>query len=149
MLAFCGGGGWSWAEADTQKWFKSFRVQVVVWLFPFHLFTLLTHVVFQPFFWAFTTLEIILHSMRFFAGFVCHPISFSTSSTLNQWFPGCRTTTSIVALALPHLPPPFPSIIINSLKYLQMGSLFLDDLSGIVVGIGFIIYFSGWFGASS
>jgi hypothetical protein len=55
---------------------------------------------------------------------------------------------SIVALVLPHLPPPFPSIIINSLKYLQMGSLFLDDLSGIVVGIGFVIYFSGWFGSS-
>ena len=56
---------------------------------------------------------------------------------------------SLVALALPHLPPPFPSIIVNSLKYLQMGSLFLDDLSGVVVGIGFIIYFSGWLAGSN
>jgi len=84
-----------------------------------------------PFFWAFTTLEIILHSLRFLAGF------------------DAVQPPSIIALALPQLPPPFPSIIINFLKYLQMGSLFLDDLSGIVVGIGCIIYFSGWFTGSS
>jgi len=54
----------------------------------------------------------------------------------------------LLAMALPHLPPPFPSIIVNSLKYMQMGSLFLDDLAGLVVGIGFIVYFSGWFAPS-
>ena len=37
----------------------------------------------------------------------------------------------------------------NALKYLQMGSLFLDDLSGLIVGIGFIIMFSGWFSQGS
>ncbi|KAF8972577.1 hypothetical protein BDZ97DRAFT_1901133 [Flammula alnicola] len=82
------------------------------------------HVV--PFFWAFTTLQIGLHSLRIFSGF------------------DSVQPPTLVALALPHLPPPLPSIIINSLKYMQMGSLFLDDLSGLVVGIGFIIYFSGW-----
>jgi GET complex subunit GET2 len=51
----------------------------------------------------------------------------------------------LLALVLPHLPPPLPLIIDNSLKYMQMGSLFLDDLAGLVVGIGFIIYFSSWF----
>ncbi|PPQ78812.1 hypothetical protein CVT25_010681 [Psilocybe cyanescens] len=83
-----------------------------------------------PFFWAFTTLQIALHSLRIFSGF----------DTVQP--------PTLLALALPHLPSPLPSLIINSLKYMQMGSLFLDDLSGLVVGVGFIIYFSGWFAQS-
>lgn len=54
---------------------------------------------------------------------------------------------TLIALALPHLPPTVSSIIMNTLKYLQMGSLFLDDLSGLVVGLGFIVFFSGWLAA--
>jgi len=88
---------------------QAFRVQVV------------------PFFWAFTTLQIVLHSLRIFSGF---------NSVQPPMF---------LALVLPHLPPPLPSIIVNSLKYMQMGSLFLDDLAGLVVGVGFIVYLSGWF----
>jgi hypothetical protein len=79
-----------------------------------------------PFFWAFTTLQVVLHSLRIFSGF------------------DAVQPPTLVALALPHLPPPLPSLIINGMKYMQMGSLFLDDLSGLVVGIGFIVYFSGW-----
>ncbi|KAF8170365.1 hypothetical protein BJ912DRAFT_149475 [Pholiota molesta] len=82
------------------------------------------HVV--PFFWAFTTLEIVLHSLRIFSGF------------------DSIQPPTLLALALPHLPPPLPSLIVYTMKYMQMGSQFLDDLSGLVVGIGFIIYFSGW-----
>ena len=52
---------------------------------------------------------------------------------------------ALLALALPHLPPPIPSVIMNVMKYMQMGSVFLDDLAGLVVGIGFIIYFAGLF----
>jgi hypothetical protein len=51
---------------------------------------------------------------------------------------------TIIAFALPHLPSTVSSVIMNTLKYLQMGSLFLDDLSGLVVGLGFIVLFSGW-----
>lgn len=50
----------------------------------------------------------------------------------------------LLALALPHLPPPFPSIITNGLKYLQMGGLFLDDLAGLIVGLGFLVLLAGW-----
>jgi len=79
-----------------------------------------------PFFWAFTTLEIVLHSMRIFSGFdVVQP-------------------PTLLSLVLPQLPPHFGSYIMNGLKYLQMGSLFLDDLAGLLVGIGFIILFSSW-----
>ncbi|KAG5337486.1 hypothetical protein C0989_009522 [Termitomyces sp. Mn162] len=56
---------------------------------------------------------------------------------------------TLLAIVLPHLPPPLPSIIVNGLKYFQMGSLFLDDLAGLLVGIGFIVMFSGWFATSS
>lgn len=80
-----------------------------------------------PFFWAFTTLQIILHSLRIFSGF------------------DAVQPPALLALALPHLPPPFPSVIMNAMKYMQMGSLFLDDLAGLVVGIGFIVYFAGLF----
>ncbi|KAJ3501345.1 hypothetical protein NLJ89_g9376 [Agrocybe chaxingu] len=81
-----------------------------------------------PFFWAFTTLQIILHSLRIFSGF------------------DAVQPPALLALALPHLPPPFPSLIVNALKYAQMGGAFLDDLAGLVVGVGFVVYFSGWVG---
>ncbi|KAF8168444.1 hypothetical protein B0H34DRAFT_761211 [Crassisporium funariophilum] len=114
-----GTGLWKrWSELGQQNPLlsnaaRTFRVQIV------------------PFFWAFTTLQIALHSVRIFSGF-------------NSIQP-----PMLLALALPHLPQPLPSIIVNALKYMQMGTLFLDDLAGLVVGIGFIIYFSGWFAQSS
>jgi hypothetical protein len=80
-----------------------------------------------PFFWAFTTLQIALHSVRIFSGF------------------DAIQPPMLLALALPHLPSPFPSIITNGLKYLQMGGLFLDDLAGLIVGVGFLILLAGWF----
>ncbi|KNZ82132.1 hypothetical protein J132_07716 [Termitomyces sp. J132] len=84
-----------------------------------------------PFFWAFTTLQLVLHSVRIFSGF----------DTVQP--------PTLLAIVLPHLPPPLPSIIVNGIKYFQMGSLFLDDLAGLLVGIGFIVMFSGWFATSS
>ncbi|TFK38663.1 hypothetical protein BDQ12DRAFT_735333 [Crucibulum laeve] len=109
-----GGSVWKrWAELGWRspigEGLRAFRVQAV------------------PFFWAFTTLQIALHSLRIFSGF----------DTVQP--------PALLALALPHLPPPIPSLIVNAMKYMQMGSLFLDDLAGLVVGIGFIIYFAGLF----
>lgn len=80
-----------------------------------------------PFFWAFLTLEVMLHSVQIFTG----------SNSVQP--------PSLLALALPHIPPPFPSLIINSLKYIKMISFFLDDVAGVIVGLGFIVYFSGFF----
>jgi len=82
-----------------------------------------------PFFWAFTTLQIVLHSVRIFSGF----------DTVQP--------PMLIAFALPHLPPTVSSIVMTTLKYLQLGSLFLDDLSGIVVGLGFVVLFSRWLAA--
>jgi len=52
---------------------------------------------------------------------------------------------TLVALALPHLPPPFPSIITNGLRYIQMGGSILDDLSAVVFGLGMLVLIAGWF----
>lgn len=50
----------------------------------------------------------------------------------------------LVAVVLPHLPPPFPSIILNVLKYFQIAGLFLDDVAGLIVGVGVIVFIAGW-----
>ncbi|KAF9261917.1 hypothetical protein L218DRAFT_960874 [Marasmius fiardii PR-910] len=78
-----------------------------------------------PFFWAFMTLQIALHSTRIFYGF------------------DTPEPPTLLALVLPHLPPPFPSLIVNGLKYIQMGSTLLDDLAILAVGTGFVIWIAG------
>lgn len=51
---------------------------------------------------------------------------------------------TLLALALPHLPPPLPSVITNGLRYLRMGSAFMDDIAAIIFGIGMIILITSW-----
>lgn len=51
----------------------------------------------------------------------------------------------LLALALPHLPPPLPSVILNGMKYLQIGSVFLDDIAILLFGIGLIVWIASWF----
>jgi hypothetical protein len=69
----------------------------------------------------------------------------TTRSNLSLILQDTVQPPALLALALPHFPPPIPSIIMNVMKYMQMGSVFLDDLAGLVVGIGFIVYFAGLF----
>ncbi|OJA13475.1 hypothetical protein AZE42_04407 [Rhizopogon vesiculosus] len=82
---------------------------------------------FVPFMWVFMTVQVILHSMRIFTG-------------NNQVQPPV-----LLALALPHLPAPFPSIITNGLRYIQMIGAILDDLSAVIFGIGMFVLIAGWF----
>ncbi|KAF9523651.1 hypothetical protein CPB83DRAFT_898597 [Crepidotus variabilis] len=82
----------------------------------------------MPFFSVYVTLQLVLHSAHYFLGL------------------DAIALPSLFQLALPSLPPPFPSLIVNSLKYIKMGSMFLDDLSGLLVGLGFVIWMSGWVG---
>ncbi|KAI0717498.1 hypothetical protein C8T65DRAFT_640782 [Cerioporus squamosus] len=79
-----------------------------------------------PFFWAFTTLALVLNTWRIFTRL--DPIQ----------------PPMLLSLALPHLPPPLPAVITNGLKYLQIGGVFLDDISALVVGIGFLIWVANW-----
>ncbi|KAG1775076.1 hypothetical protein EV702DRAFT_1120263 [Suillus placidus] len=82
---------------------------------------------FVPFMWAFMTMQVMLHSMRIYTG-------------NNEVQP-----PALLALALPHLPRPFPSIITNGLRYIRMGGAILDDLSAVVFGIGMAVLIAGWF----
>ncbi|KZT68836.1 hypothetical protein DAEQUDRAFT_766033 [Daedalea quercina L-15889] len=79
-----------------------------------------------PFFWAFTALTLALQAWRI-------------SSRVNT-----PQLPTLLALALPQLPPPLPSIVMNGLSYLQIGGTFLDDVAGLLVGIGLFIWIAGW-----
>lgn len=50
----------------------------------------------------------------------------------------------LLSLALPHLPAPLPTLIISALKYVQMGGLLLDDVAGVLVGLGVLVWVGGW-----
>lgn len=52
----------------------------------------------------------------------------------------------LLTLALPHLPKPFPSIIIYALRYLKLLGTLLDDLAAAVVAIGLFIAASSLYG---
>jgi len=74
-----------------------------------------------PFFWAFVSLELALHSTRIFFNFD------PTKPPL------------LLALALPHLPKPIPSILMYGLRYSQLIGTLADDLAAAVVAIGLFI----------
>ncbi|KAI0324455.1 hypothetical protein GY45DRAFT_380364 [Cubamyces sp. BRFM 1775] len=79
-----------------------------------------------PFFWAFTTLALVLHSWRIFTNL--DPVQ----------------PPMLLALALPHLPYPLPAIITNGMKYLQIGGVFFDDISALIVGLGILVWAASW-----
>jgi hypothetical protein len=54
---------------------------------------------------------------------------------------------TLIALVLPHIPPPFPSIITSTLKYFRIGGVFLDDLAVLLFGVGFIVMVARWMGS--
>ncbi|KAI5118517.1 hypothetical protein M0805_007686 [Coniferiporia weirii] len=102
-------GGWErWSELSWRSAKEPFGVQPV------------------PFFWAFTTLQLVLHSVEIF-----------TKSNPIQ-------PPALLALALPHLPPMVRSVITNALAYVRMGGMLLDDVAGLVVGVGVLIWVAGW-----
>lgn len=81
---------------------------------------------FVPFFWAFTTLQVVLHSYRVFSGL----------DTIQP--------PMLLSLALPQLPKPLPSVILTGMKYMQIGGAFLDDLAALIFGLGMIVWVATW-----
>jgi GET complex subunit GET2 len=49
----------------------------------------------------------------------------------------------IVQMALPSLPPPFPNLILNGFKYYQILGTLLDDVAGVIVGLGIFVWLMG------
>ncbi|KAG8932417.1 hypothetical protein FRC01_014143 [Tulasnella sp. 417] len=80
-----------------------------------------------PIFAAFTTLQIVLHSIRIY----------------NE--PPPQPPAGILGMVVSNLPPPFPNVIQTGLKYLQMGGAVMDDLSVLVFAVGVIVWGAGLF----
>ncbi|PBK78415.1 hypothetical protein ARMSODRAFT_947319 [Armillaria solidipes] len=80
-----------------------------------------------PFFWALITVQIALHSTRIFVGTGPAPLPF------------------LLNMAVPFLPPQLSSTIVYGWKYLSLFSMLLDDLAGLIVGLGFIVLLASWF----
>ncbi|KAG8936902.1 hypothetical protein FRC03_008608 [Tulasnella sp. 419] len=79
-----------------------------------------------PLFYAFTTIQVILHSVRIYSE------------------PPPLPPSGILGLALMNLPPPIPTILSTARKYLSMGGAVMDDLSVLLFAIGFLIWGAGW-----
>jgi len=78
-----------------------------------------------PFFYAFTTLQVVLHSIRLY------------------YEPTPSPPSGILGMALPLLPPPLPNLIGAGLKYMQMGSAILDDLCVLLFAVGVVVWGAG------
>ncbi|KAL5495773.1 hypothetical protein ACEPAI_1237 [Sanghuangporus weigelae] len=79
-----------------------------------------------PFFWAFVTLQLVLHSIQI----------FTKSDPIHP--------PTLLAMALPSLPPAWRTLTTNLLVYARMLGMLLDDIAGLVVGIGILIWISAW-----
>lgn len=80
----------------------------------------------MPFILVFVTLQLILHSLSIF------------------YDPTPTAPTGILGMVIPHLPQPFPSIIIHSMKYLKLGGALLDDLSIVIFIFGLTVFISSF-----
>ncbi|KAH7330617.1 hypothetical protein B0J17DRAFT_158042 [Rhizoctonia solani] len=80
----------------------------------------------MPFILVFITLQLILHSLSIF------------------YNPTPIEPTGIFGMIVPHLPQPFPSIIIHSMKYLKLGGVLLDDLSIVIFILGITVFLSSF-----
>ncbi|EJD55127.1 hypothetical protein AURDEDRAFT_140797 [Auricularia subglabra TFB-10046 SS5] len=77
------------------------------------------------FFWTFLTLLIGQHAFRILDD--NEPVSLPT----------------LVSIALPHLPAPLPSIIVNGARYYSLLSLVLDDIAALVFALGVVVWWNG------
>ena len=50
----------------------------------------------------------------------------------------------LLSFALPYLPPPIPSVILNGMKYIQIVGVLFDDLSAVIVALGLFVWIAGW-----
>ncbi|KAG8844542.1 hypothetical protein FRB96_003012 [Tulasnella sp. 330] len=79
-----------------------------------------------PIFYAFTTLEIVLHSIRVYLE------------------PPPQPRSGIIGMIIANLPPPFPGLIASTSKYLAMGGAVMDDVSVLLFGVGLVVWYAGW-----
>ena len=51
---------------------------------------------------------------------------------------------ALLTIVLPHLPRQLSTIAVSGLRYLQMGSMLLDDVAWVLVGLGFLVHVATW-----
>jgi len=78
-----------------------------------------------PVFYAFTTLQLVLHSIRIY------------------YEPAPQPPSGILGMIIPNLPPPFPSLVSTGLKYVRMGGAILDDLCVLLFAVGVVVWGAG------
>lgn len=47
-------------------------------------------------------------------------------------------------MALPALPSPLRSTVLNGLRYFQMFGVLMDDISAALISVGLLVYLSTW-----
>ena len=80
-----------------------------------------------------------LHQIRTSSYSLFHALTQALSRLQNPIQP-----PTLLALALPHLPPQLRSLITNGLAYLRMGGMLLDDIACLIFGIGLLVWVAGW-----
>jgi hypothetical protein len=80
----------------------------------------------MPFFWVFMSLQAALHTIR---------IVYKYDEI---------QPTGLFAVVISHLPPAVSMILLHGQKYVQMGGMFLDDVAGVIVGLGLAVWVGGW-----
>lgn len=50
----------------------------------------------------------------------------------------------LLSMALQQMPPTVSSIVLNGMKYMQIGSVFFDDVAALLVGLGLLIWLASW-----
>lgn len=81
-----------------------------------------------PIFYAFTTLEVVFHSLRAYLE------------------PAPQPSTGLISMIIANLPPPLPGLIATGSRYFRIGGAILDDLSVLLFGVGLVVWYAGWTG---
>jgi len=79
-----------------------------------------------PLFYAFTTLQVLLHSIRIY------------------FEPPPQPPSGMIGMAIMNLPQPLPNLITAGMKYFAMGGALMDDLSVLLLAVGFVVWGAGW-----
>ena len=91
------------------------------------------------------TLQLVLHSFQIFTILVRPDFTLPSLLTCHlNFLQDPVQPPTLLALALPYLPPTARSVITNVLVYVRMFGMLVDDLAILIFGIGLLIWASSW-----
>ena len=87
----------------------------------------------------------MLHSIQIFTRSVSIVIQYSLSPLADFiHVQDPIEPPTLLAAVLPHLPPKYRNAITSFLVYARMGGMLIDDIAGLVVGLGILIWSAAW-----